>query len=94
VSLLLNQPQKSKTFTSPGDGKVTILEPSEFAARFPGAQAPNRPSISAAVVTVKDLAVVDRVASANHVQLSKIPEGGLAAIGKAAVGGVIAFVEA
>ncbi len=94
VSLMLNQPQNSKTFTTPGDGKVTILEPSEFAARFPGAQAPNRPSISAAVVTVKDLAVVDRVASANHVRLSKIPEGGLAAIGKAAVGGVIAFVEA
>lgn len=94
LARLLNRPHQAGALKAQGGGKITVLKPTEFAERFPGATAPNRPSIAAAVISVSDLPTLDSLTKANDLQLNKTPGGGLAAVGTTSAGGVIEFVQA
>lgn len=77
-----------------GDTGVTILTPAAFARRFPGAAAPDRPAVAAAVVRVPSLSRLLTLWAANGVLGTTTPDGAVFVHGPAAGGGVIAFTEA
>lgn len=69
-----------------GGGRLTVLTPAAFQARFPGAPAPDRPAVAGAVVRTRSLDALDA-------PLQTSPDGSRYAAGDAAAGGTIAFVE-
>jgi hypothetical protein len=76
-----------------GGGLVSVLTPALFSTRFPGAHAPDRPAVAAAVVSVRKLSVLEAVLAANGIPSAINSNGERFVTGDAAGGGVIAFVE-
>ncbi len=77
-----------------GGGRITVMTPAAFVARFPGATPPARPAIGAAIVSVSSLIALDAALAANGVSPRKTEEGLRVVAGEAAAGGVIAFTAA
>ncbi len=94
---LLDRPATSvsggRQITAAGGGRVTVLATPAFAHRFPGATAPERPAVGAAVVKVSSLDAVVGLAARAGVGLRQEPDGAFVAAGADTGGGAIAFVE-
>lgn len=78
----------------PGGGCVTVMSPSEFAARFEGAAAPALPCAAAVVIAVDDLAKPRACLSAAGIAAREASDGTLWVPGEDANGGIVAFKQA
>lgn len=93
---LLNRPAAAAPdgfrLEADGGGRLTVLRPDAFGARFPAVRAPDRPAVMGATVKVESLEALAALATANGVRLEDGRDG-LYAAGDAAAGGVIAFID-
>lgn len=89
LSRLLDRPMEKTGdgygLEAAGGGKITVMTPHDFTARFPGAEpAPDRPAVAGAVIGATRLDVLPP-------GLDRASDGALFARGPMAAGGVIAF---
>ncbi len=78
----------------PGGGCVTVTSPSEFAARFEGAVAPDLPCAAAVVIAVDDLAKPRACLTEAGIAARQSADGILWVAGEDANGGIVAFKQA
>jgi len=91
---IVGETAENGSIALPSGGCVTIMSPSDYAARFEGAAAPALPCAAAVVIAVDDLAKPRACLSEAGIAAREASDGTLWVPGEDANGGIVAFKAA